>query len=254
MAELGPGASIGIGIAAILTGSKRYYALDVVPYLQSQSDLTRVDEIVRLLRERSRLHPAVEPYVGGLEFPGDVMPDTRVEQATDPTRIADLRAALQAGLRSKNYDVEVSYVVPWDETTSIRDGCADVVLSQAVMEHVDAVEHTYNTLFRWLKPGSVMSHQIDYRSHGMASTWDGHRTYSDLTWRVIRGRRPYLLNRLPHSEHLRLIGQAGFDTVLDTKVGLEPTISRERLNARFAPMTDEDRHTSEAFILSVKRK
>lgn len=32
-----------------------------------------------------------------------------------------------------------------------------MIFSQAVLEHVDDLEHTYKTLYRWLKKGGIMS-------------------------------------------------------------------------------------------------
>ena len=37
VAELGPGDSLGIGLAALVSGSSLYYALDIVPYAATQT-------------------------------------------------------------------------------------------------------------------------------------------------------------------------------------------------------------------------
>ncbi len=63
VAELGPGDSIGIGLAALLSGAERYYALDVVPYPDLKSNLAIFDELVRLFRER-------RADLGGTRVPG----------------------------------------------------------------------------------------------------------------------------------------------------------------------------------------
>src|SRR5262245_49632118 len=39
VAELGPGDSLGVGITALLTGAKRYFALDVVPHASAAHNL-----------------------------------------------------------------------------------------------------------------------------------------------------------------------------------------------------------------------
>src|SRR5690242_6794043 len=39
VAELGPGDSVGVGLAALLTGSERYWALDVLSYTNSERNL-----------------------------------------------------------------------------------------------------------------------------------------------------------------------------------------------------------------------
>lgn len=51
-------------------------------------------------------------------------------------------------------------------------------------------------MHRWLKPDGVMSLRIDYTSHGITHDWYGHWTESPAVWRIVRGKRAYLTNRL----------------------------------------------------------
>ncbi len=97
-----------------------------------------------------------------------------------------------------------------------------------------------------------MSHSIDYKSHGSADEWNGHWAYSDFIWKLIKGKRPYLINRLPHSEHLRLMNEMGFEIVNDVTDQLPSKISREDIAPRFRKMTEEDLITSRAFIQASK--
>jgi hypothetical protein len=92
-----------------------------------------------------------------------------------------------------------------------------------------------------------MSHQIDFRSHGTAEAWNGHWTYGDWTWRLLRGRRAFLINRQPHSAHLRLLHEAGFTVVYDETTD-GPAIDRRKLASRFAALSEADLTTSGAFI------
>jgi len=50
VAELGPGDSLGIGLAALLSGCDRYFALDVVDHANARSNLEIFDELVELFR------------------------------------------------------------------------------------------------------------------------------------------------------------------------------------------------------------
>ena len=97
-----------------------------------------------------------------------------------------------------------------------------------------------------------MSHQIDFKSHGLAKEWYGHWKYSDFIWKIIKGNKPYLINRQPHSTHLELTKQNGFKVLFDLPVKETTSISRNKLAPRFSNFTDDDLGISGAFILSVK--
>ena len=125
-------------------------------------------------------------------------------------------------------DSPIHYLVPWYSFDFVADGSIDVVLSQAVLEHVDEPGLAYRKMHSWLNTGGYVSHTIDYQCHRTAKVWNGHWTYSDLTWKLIRGKRPYLINRLTHSRHLELMSDAGFDVLSDMKYRLPSQIDRKR--------------------------
>jgi hypothetical protein len=127
-----------------------------------------------------------------------------------------------------------------------------MIYSQAVLEHVTDLRYAYDVLTGWLKPGGFMSHQIDFKCHGTARAWNGHWTYSDFMWRLIKGRRPYLLNREPHSTHLRLLQETGLTIVGDVTFRKSSEVERRQLAARFRNMSDDDITTSGAFVQGVK--
>lgn len=134
----------------------------------------------------------------------------------------------------------------------MKDESIDTIFSQAVLEHVDDLAHTYEALYRWLKPGGFMSHQIDFRCHGSAREWNGHWAYSDSVWRLMAGSRPYSLSRQPHSTHIDLLRKSGFEVVCDAKIENHSGIQRKHLASRFKNMSDDDLTTSGAFVLAVK--
>lgn len=44
---------------------------------------------------------------------------------------------------------------------------ADIVLSRAVLEHVNDLDATFDDMLRAMKPGALALHQVDLRSHGL---------------------------------------------------------------------------------------
>ncbi len=142
----------------------------------------------------------------------------------------------------------MSYVAPWDETANIEPSTVDLIMSQSVIEHVDDIEKVVETCATWLRPGGWMSHQVDYSSHGITPEWNGHWGISDLTWRLIVGRRQYLLNRRPASHFLSALQSAGFDEARRLRKGKAGGIRRSSLARRFRDMSEDDFGCATLFV------
>jgi len=253
VAELGPGDSLGIGLAAMLCGADRLQALDVVPY-------TSVSGNLPLLRELAGLFAAGTPIPGDDEFPGVVprLADyafprsllTGVPQEAEA--IAERRARLEKALLGLPSDVAVAYRVPWDAVAGPLDEPVDLLYSQAVMEHVEHPEAAYGAMARWVVPGGAMSHVIDLRSHRLTPGWDGHLQYTARAWRLVKGARPYLLNRSSATQHRRWLEETGFRVLRENRVELPPTVARPDLAPPFRDWSDQDRRTSSVHFVAVR--
>ena len=255
VAELGPGDSIGIGLAALLSGVERYHALDLVPYSDLKTNLAIFDELVTLFKERAPLpgddeFPLVWPKLTSYQFPRALLGVSWLEAALGPKRIEEIRASIESPQAASS---RMTYQAPWSDTREIHEHSLDLVYSQAVLQHVDDLAGTYRAMRRWLKPGGAMSHQIDFQCHGKADTWNGHWTYSDFAWKVVTGRRAYLLNRAPRSEHITLLEESGFTLINETVQRSPSTLAHRDLAHRFRALSEEDLTTSGTFLLAVAR-
>ena len=251
--ELGPGDSIGIGLMALLTGAEQYYAVDAVRHASSVKNLFIFDGLVKLLAvqapipsggELSEILPELDDY----SFPSKVLNDARLTQALAHDRLSRLRMTLVSDLVTG----PIRYHAPIGRMHEIPGNSVDLIISQAVMEHVDQLKETYNECFRCLKPGGFMTHQIDFRCHDTAPEWNGHWKYADLTWRLMRGGRPWFINRQPCSTHISLINQADFKVHAEIKQSACSGISRGQLATRFEELSENDLITAGVLVLASK--
>jgi hypothetical protein len=226
LAELGPGDSIGVGLAALLSGVERYYALDVVRYSNAASNLAIFDELATMLKVR--------------------------DPSVSDERIARIRSEI-ASPGSGRDGVTIEYVVPWSDIRAIEPASVDVIISHAVLEHVVNLESIYQALALWLKRGGMMSHQIDFTSHGLAEKWNGYRAYPEFLWKAIIGRRPYLINRQPCSVHIALLEKNGFEVVKTKHVVRTDGIQRSQLARRWRSISDDDLACSDLTVQARKR-
>ena len=86
----------------------------------------------------------------------------------------------------------------------------------------------------------------------MADEWNGHWSFSDLAWKIVRGRRSYLLNRTQMSDHVRRSTEAGFEVRRMLPVPGEGGLGRESLAKRFRNMDDGDLTTRCAHMVNRK--
>ena len=256
IAELGPGDSLGMGLAALISGANHYYAFDVVEFGDSPKNVAILNKLIELFKKREPIpgpdeFPQVKPYLESYDFPDYILTEEKLEQCLNTKRLESIREAL-LNLNKTSAKFSIVYKVPWDNESVIEENSMDMIISQATLEHVDDLETTYRTLYRFLKPGGIMSHQIDFRSHGTAFNWDRHWLYSDFIWGLIRGKRGYLLNRQPYSVHLDLLNKFEFKICEQKLVQSASTISKRLRESYLRHFSAEDFSTSGAFIQALK--
>jgi len=250
VAELGPGDSIGAGLAALLCGAERYTAMDAVSYAKAPSNAAILDELVELFSARVPITQGDEmkPSLDDHAFPHHILTAERLRLSLAPERVARIRRAVlgddPAGM--------IRYLAPWRDAAAVAAGSQDLVFSQAVLEHVDELAEAYRAMRAWLKPGGYISHQIDFKSHGYTDAWDGHWRCGDLHWALLRGAAGWFINRQPYSQHLKLLREAGFCLVHQQTVKRSPSCERRSLARRFREMAEADRETSGAYVLAVQ--
>ena len=87
VAEIGPGDSLGIGIAALLSGAGGYYALDAVPYADAARDLEIFGRLVELFRVRMPPSP-------DRTFPLHILTEELLAASLAPARLEAIRHAI----------------------------------------------------------------------------------------------------------------------------------------------------------------
>jgi hypothetical protein len=251
VAELGPGDSVGTGLAALLSGAKRYAAFDVIPLISLERNLQVFEGLLELFRQRAPIpttqeFPELWPPLDNDRFPRELLPDSVLDATMAPNRCEEIRSALK---RTRE-DGLVRYLAPWSGRGRTEPGSVDFVFSQAVLEHVSDVTETYRAIARWMKPGSLTAHTIDFRCHGLDERWDKHWTYPGYLWPLIRGNRPWLPNRQPLSRHLIGLAASGFEVLRMIPRHVTPTASRVELASELRDMTEDDRRTDSAWIIA----
>jgi hypothetical protein len=254
--ELGPGESIGTGIAALLTGAERYVAIDKVLHMRPEANIAVFWELAQLLRSRAPRplagFPPFDEYLDERLFPSRILGDAVLDAALDPDRLARIEAAVRA-VGTERASPMIRYE-SWDALRPVEPASVDLALSHVVMNHVDDLEGAYHALGQWVRPGGWMSHQVDFTSLGTAEEWNGHRKYGELAWKVIAGRRPYFVNREPLQTHLAILDRCGFDIAHLVRGRKPGGIERAQLAPRWRGISDDDLGTQTAFIIARRRR
>jgi hypothetical protein len=255
VAEIGPGDSLGIGLAALISGAEKYYAFDIIKYASHKRNIMVFDELVELFRKKENIpggieFPNLKPILKSYNFPIHILTERHLTECLEQKRIYEIRNNLEN--INNNERNNIHYVIHWYDTNIVEEGSVDMIFSQAALEHVEELEKVYEKQYYWLKSSGFISHQVDFKSHSITKEWNGHWRYKNFTWNIIQGSRPYSLNRRPHSVHIKLLRKNNFRILCDIKTeGLEG-IQREDLAPEFYDISDDDLICSGSFIQAVK--
>ena len=254
--EFGPGASFGMGLAALLSGARRYYAFDLIDNTTDERNVAVFDELVDLFRARAPIpseghHAQIFPFIEDPAFPANLLPDSTLQASLDPERIAAIRHDLVT-----HGDQFIRPRSSRDMKNAVLDEPVDIVVSESVFEHVDgdAVEPAYSAFARWLRPDGAMMHLIDFSSHKLTDIWNGHWECPPALWSVVRGKRYYLLNRFPLEKHMELLRAKGFKIAHCELLRRVDGLVREDFSPEFRTMSLRDATTHLASLVCFKDK
>jgi len=138
----------------------------------------------------------------------------------------------------------------------LMDDAADIIFSISVLEHIRDPKALYHQCYKWLKPGGIMVHSIDFRDHENFQKPFQMLQFSDKTWRLfLNPPGGCHLNRWRIGEHITAIKEAGFVEVrkiplTEDHLGLAKL--RTHLNERFAKMSDDDLATLTGLVIAEK--
>jgi len=214
----------GLLFLFLMLGARRGIAVD----LDSFQDISR--------STRAMADCAGMMLIDPKQLVGDY-PITR-EQVLQNIASFDL-AKLNAG-DSSGIDVErLSYCQDAMEALSLQEGEADVVVSTAVLEHIQAVDATISELARITRKGGFGVHYIDGADHRRYSDPDCH----PLEFLTVAGNEAIVRgsNRIRPTEFGPLFERHGFE-VIDfypaERVDVDATL-RQRLAEPFRSMPNE---------------
>jgi hypothetical protein len=252
--ELGPGRSVGTGLAALLSGAERYIGIDAVRHADAHSQVSILRELTGLFRARAprptKGWPDYDDCLNARLFPGQILTEEHLARTLAPERLAMLERATSEVC--KHAGAPVVYAT-WDDAPPIRDGETDLVFSHVVLCVVKDLDGMYGRIARWLKPGGWTSHQTDFSSLHTTPQWNGHLRYGERLWRRMAGRRPYFGNQDRLSRHLELLRAHGFDSISVIPYMRYDGVPRALLAKRWQALDEDDLHCAAAFIVARKR-
>ena len=255
VAELGPGKSLGVGIAALLSGVNQYYALDVVKYSDPDFNFKILEELIQLFQNRTgrptKGWPNYDHYLDIRLFPSHILSDEILKKSLNEKRIGEIKKVIS----NPNYrsdEIRIEYSVPWQERKRIKKNEIDLIISHAVLEHIIDLDETYFALYQWLKPNGWMSHQLHFDSHNQSEKWNGHWGCPEYLWNLVVGKREWTINRQPYSTHQELLYKNSFKIKCEKKRYRDDGLLRSQLAKKWKNLSDDDLTCCDAFFQTVK--
>lgn len=178
--EYGPGDLPGVGMLLVAMGARRVYCVDRFPLLQLNP---KGIDVVRCLHR--------------------MLPEDQRK------RFQECFLDFDAPHRGLNSD-RIRYVVSQDGLSGMTSE-ADVVISRAVLEHVNNLEATFADMACAMPPGGIALHLVDLKSHGLhrASPLD-FLEYPQWLWNLMYSHKG-VPNRWRVNHYKEIVSRLPFD-------------------------------------------
>lgn len=201
--EIGAGGSLGIGFCALLTGTQKYYALEINTSIDIEKNIRLLDEILILFKNKtpiSKEFKQINVQIKNHDFPEALIKPNFYQNEL----VNNLKNVLKDGIVNNEY---IQIINKWEESTSLN---LNFVFSRAVMEHVKNPLEVYQAIHHHLLESTYMLHDIELHSHEITRKPNGHYNIQPKAWFIIFGKRGYFLNRWTLSDHIIAIEKCNF--------------------------------------------
>jgi SAM-dependent methyltransferase len=179
--ELGPGDTMATAFFFLAYGAKRVVCFDRFKLLQNTTKNTLIaQQVLSILPEQQRQHLQTI-----LSF------DDLKQVRWDPIRL--------------------QYLHNRYENITLENNSVDIILSNAVLEHVQNLDVLFSHMYRILKPGGIMVHAADLKSHELHhATQLDFLTIPSSLWKYMTFYRG-APNRARKTDYEKLINHYGFE-------------------------------------------
>jgi hypothetical protein len=218
-----------------------------------------LDDLVKLFKDKTPIpdkneYPFLSPEITDYSFPDYLFDEETLTASMNIDRINEIRNEISQ-LKTNNFTGKyIRYKAPWDTNELVEKDSIDLIISQAVMEHVLNLESTYDTIKIWLKKGGRMSHQIDFKCHGTSTKWNGHWFYKGWEWKFVNDVEGPAINRATFLNHIEIIKSLGFSIQKKKLITRDGGFAYNELLKKFpeTKISEEEFKTSGMFIIAEK--
>lgn len=210
--EYGPGDIPGVALLLVALGARKVYCVDRFPLVKIASkNLNVIRQLAATLSEQERAR--LDQCFANPNAPEEGFNPDRIEYLVRPNGLSGLQHE------------------------------ADLVLSRAVLEHVNDLEATFHDMKQALKQGALAVHQVDLRSHGLhVSNPLDFLLPPPWLWQLMHSHKG-VPNRWRADRYERIVEQLGVERMV-----FKPTIQfsagqvkaiRPQLSLDFRQVSDE---------------
>jgi hypothetical protein len=256
--EFGPGNTFAMGVAAALSGTNSYVAVEKKNVVRSSVDRHFIEELTQLYRQRAIPRnlpgwPNYEYEFSRSRLIKTIFSHQSQELTLSPTRIDLITESVSSNQNLQQPNCPNLVHLRPSQTSSITVGSFDLIISHSVLEHVKDIKRIYPLASEWLRDGGYFSAHIDLSSHGATPEKNGHWRYGNIHWTMKNLFNSGSINRIPRSKHLELLLSSPFTLTVEKSKYLSNKLPQKRIAKKYQSYVDADINCTSLFIQACRR-